>query len=130
LGAFWLIPIVVVLLAGTWALIRLSVERTRRRDRIARAEYEDDLWAHGDARGLYGEYPPTRSGRVPNSPPAHRNIGRVRYAVRRLAERDMKYTRHTTIRLAQQEKKHIRDKTRLLPPRLSCLPPYYRCPPT
>ena len=45
LGPFWLIPIVVVLLAGTWALIRLSVERTRRRDLIARAEYEDDLWA-------------------------------------------------------------------------------------
>jgi hypothetical protein len=32
---------------------------------VARAEYEDDLWAHGDDRGVYGEYPPDHQGRVP-----------------------------------------------------------------
>lgn len=54
-----------MVLAGTWAIIRLSLERRRHRDLIARAQYEDDLWARGDARGLYGEYPPAQSGRVP-----------------------------------------------------------------
>ena len=46
-GAVWLIPIVVVL-----------------------ADYEKELWEPGAARRLYGDYPPTQSGRVPELSPA------------------------------------------------------------
>jgi hypothetical protein len=53
--------------------------------------------------GLYGENPPTQSASA-RTPPAQRNIGRVRYAVRRRAERDLKYTWHTTTMLAQQDR--------------------------
>jgi hypothetical protein len=69
------------------------------------------LWAPATRATCTASIHPQSREECPNSPPAHRNIGRVRYAVRRLAERDMQYLRHTTKKLAQQ---HIRDRTRLL----------------
>jgi hypothetical protein len=44
---------------------RRAVERQRQRELIARANYEDELWAHGDDHGIYGEYPLDHQGRVP-----------------------------------------------------------------
>jgi hypothetical protein len=74
IGVFWQVLVLLAVLATAGvglsltarrSMKRRAVERQHQRELISRANYEDELWAHGDDHGIYGEYPPDHQGRVP-----------------------------------------------------------------
>jgi hypothetical protein len=82
IGVFWLLFLLVAVSAavglGLSFIIQRAVKRSAAKRRrvqglVARADYEDELWMHGDDHGIYGEYPPNHQGRVPELP--DRNTG-------------------------------------------------------
>lgn len=55
---FWMLMLLLSLIGVACIGIYESAEDATRKAIIARAHHEHTLWMAGDARGLYGQFPP------------------------------------------------------------------------